>query len=264
METQIPLMTKVKQGLRLGRACRLVWRCAPGLTLLSMVFLFIQGLLPLLSLYLTKLVVDAVAGGVTASDKLAAFKHAAVMVGLAGVVALVTGLIRTIAGIVNDAQTQVVSNHMYDVIHAKSVEVDLEYYENAQYYDALHRAQQEAPYRPTRIVNDLAQLVQSTVSLLAIAGLLCTVHWGVTVVLLAVSGPGMLVRSLFARTMYRWQRDRTATERRAWYYSWVITGQQYAKEIRLYGLGPLFTRRFHELRDRLYREKFPFLYEDKK
>ena len=50
---------------------------------------------------------------------------------------------------------QVVTDHVSDVIHSKSIAVDLEYYENSAYYDTLHRAQQEAPYRPMRIVTDL-------------------------------------------------------------------------------------------------------------
>jgi hypothetical protein len=31
------------------------------------------------------------------------------------------------------------------MLHAKSAEVDLEYCESSNYYDALHRAQQEVP-----------------------------------------------------------------------------------------------------------------------
>jgi ATP-binding cassette subfamily B protein len=53
---------------------------------------------------------------------------------------------------------------MHDILHAKSIEVDLEYYENSQYLDTLHRAQQEAPFRPTRIVHGLLQTGQSGIS----------------------------------------------------------------------------------------------------
>ncbi len=46
---------------------------------------------------------------------------------------------------------QVVTNRVSDIIHSKSIAVDLEYYENPKYYDALHRTQQEALSRPMRI-----------------------------------------------------------------------------------------------------------------
>ncbi len=78
---------------------------------------------------------------------------------------------------------------MSDLIHAKSIAVDLEYYENSRYYDVLHRAQQEAPYRPTRIVNDLMIAGQSLVTLVGVAGLLFTLHWSVGLIVVAAALP---------------------------------------------------------------------------
>ncbi len=57
--------------------------------------------------------------------------------------------------LVTEARGQVITDHISDLIHAKSIAVDFEYYEDSRYYAALHRAQQEASYRPTCIVNDL-------------------------------------------------------------------------------------------------------------
>jgi ATP-binding cassette subfamily B protein len=50
----------------------------------------------------------------------------------------------TLARLVREAQAQAVTDHTHDLLHAKSIAVDLAYYENSRYYDALHRAQQEA------------------------------------------------------------------------------------------------------------------------
>ena len=144
---------------------------------------------------------------------------------------------------------------MYDVLHAKSVEVDLEYYENPQYFDTLHRAQQEGPFRPTHIVNGLAQLGQNGISLIAMAGLLLSFHWGVAVVLFIAVIPGILVRIRYSGKMYRWQREKTQAERKAGYFNWILTGDAHAKEVRLFGLGDLFIQRFSSLRKQLRREK---------
>jgi ATP-binding cassette subfamily B protein len=221
----------------------------------SVVLLAVQGTLPLLSLYLMKLVVDAVTVGLAAPHKGVAFGQVALLIGLMGAVTLVAGLCRSIAGLVNEAQSQVVTDHISDILHAKSIEVDLEYYENSQYYDTLHRAQREAPFRPTRIVNGLAQVGQSGVSLLAMAGLLFSFHWGVVAILFAAAIPGAFVRLRYAGKMYRWQRERTPAERRAWYFNWLLTGDMHAKEIRLFDLGSLFMRRFRDLRQQLRRER---------
>lgn len=241
--------------MRLDFALRLVWQSAPGWTIASLALLVVQGALPLVSLYLMKLVVDAVTTALEASDKGAAFGQVALLIGLMGGVALVSAVARSIAGLVSEAQGQVVTDHMSDLLHAKSIEVDLEYYESAQYYDKLHRAQREAPYRPIRIVNGLVQVAQSGISLLAMAGLLFSFHWGIAAILFVAAIPGLFVRLRYAGQTYRWQRRSTPAERQAWYFHWLLTGDGHAKEIRQFDLGSLFMRRFRDLRQQLRREK---------
>ena len=255
MKTSNSLGEKVRQAIRLDRAVRFVWKAGPGWTITSLFLLVIQGVLPLLALYLIKLIVDAVTFSLSAPDKATAFQHVALLIACAAGVALFNALIQLLSGLVKEAQSVTVTDHMYDVLHAKSVEVDLEYYENPQYFDTLHRAQQEGPFRPTHIVNGLAQLGQNGISLIAMAGLLLSFHWSVTVVLFVAVIPGILVRIRYSGKMYRWQRDKTRTERKASYFNWILTGDAHAKEIRLFGLGDLFIQQFSSLRKQLRGEK---------
>jgi ATP-binding cassette subfamily B protein len=254
-KTDESLRLKIQRTLQVGRALRFVWQSAKGWTIANGVLLVLQGILPLFSLYLMKLMVDGVATGLGAADKWAAFRQVAFLIGLMGAVTLFTALMRSIAGLVNEAQSQVVTDHMNNVLHAKSIEVDLEYYESSRYYDTLHRAQQEAPFRPTRIVNGLVQIGQNGISLLAMAGLLFSFHWIIAAILFVTVVPGIAVRLRYSGKMYRWQRERTSTERQAGYLNWMLTGSTHAKEIRLFDLGPLFIRRFRDLRRKLRRER---------
>ncbi len=169
------------------RALRFVWESGASWTLASMGLVVVQGLLPLVGLYLMKLVVDAVAASTTAPDTEVAFRQVTIWVGLLGAVILVETLLSSATRLVRMMLAQTVTDHMYGILHAKSVEADLEYYENPQYYDTLHRAQREAPYRPTRILNGLMQMGQNSISLLAMAGLLFWFHWSIVVILLAVA-----------------------------------------------------------------------------
>jgi ATP-binding cassette subfamily B protein len=255
MQTDESVRLKIQQALRLDFALRLVWQSAPGWTVASLALLVVQGALPLVSLYLMKLVVDAVTTALESPDKGAAFGQVALLIGLTGGVALVSALLGSLAGLVSEAQGQVITDHMSDVLHAKSIEVDLEYYESAQYYDKLHRAQREAPFRPVRILNGLVQVAQNGISLLAMAGLLFSFHWGIAAILFVATIPGLLVRLRYAGQTYRWQRQRTPTERRSWYFHWMLTGDEHAKEIRLFHLGSLFMSRFRDLRQQLRRER---------
>jgi len=246
---------KIKQALRIDRAIRFVWEAGPGWTIASLALVFFQGALPLLALYVMKLIVDAVTFAMTAPDKTAAFRHVALLIGLAIGVAMLNAFFQMISGLLKEVQALEVTDHVQNILHAKSIEIDLAYYENPQYYDTLHRAQQEGPYRPTRIVNNLMQLGQSGISLVAMVGLLFSFHWSVALVLFTAAIPGVLVRLKYSEKMYRWQRDRTQLERRTNYFNWMLTGGTHAKEIRLFGLGDLFSSRFSDLRRKLRREE---------
>jgi ATP-binding cassette subfamily B protein len=255
MEKNDSISDKVRHAVRFDRAARFVFRAAPGWTFASMGLVFVQGVLPLVTLYLMKLIVDGVTFAITAPDKRTAFMQVAVLIVLAAGVALLNSAIQLLARLVNEAQTLTVTDHMYDILHAKSIQVDLEYYENPQYFDTLHRAQQEGPYRPTQIVNSLVRLGQSSISLLAIAALLVTFHWLIALILFVAAMPGILVRVKHSGRIYRWQRGRTTLERKAGYFNWMLTGDIHAKEVRLFGLGDLFIRGFSDMRKQLRGER---------
>jgi ATP-binding cassette subfamily B protein len=201
-----------------------------------------------------KIVVDTVATGIAGADKEPAIKQVVLLIGVTAAVTLVNILCSSIAEIVNTAQTQIVTNYMYGIVHTKAIEVDLEYYENSQYHDTLQRAQQEAYFRPVRILNSLLQVGQNGISLVGIAALLFWFNWALTAVLLLATVPSIFVRLKYTKKMYYWQRQRTATERKANYLAWILTDSGHAKEIRLFNLGSLFSRRFHKLRQQLYWE----------
>ncbi|MBE3039895.1 MAG: ABC transporter ATP-binding protein, partial [Chloroflexi bacterium] len=134
---------------------------------------------------------------------------------------------------------------------AQSIAVDLEYYEDPAYYDTLHRAQQEAPYRPTRIVNGLIQVAQNGISLLGILGLVISFNWLLALVLLLAAFPGALVRLVYSRRLFGFDQEQTEKERRAWSYHNVLTDVPYAKEVRLFNLGTLFQTRYRDLQQQI-------------
>jgi len=255
MENKHSLSKKLRHTLRLDRAVRFLWEAGPGWTISSIVLLVIQGTIPLLALYLMKLIVDAVTFSITAPDKSSAFYHVAILIAFAAGVALFSALLQLISSLVKETQSLTVTDYMYDILHAKSIEVDLEYYENPKYFDTLHRAQREGPYRPMHILNGLVNLGQSGISLVAMAALLFSFHWAVAVILFAAAIPGVLVRLRYSGKMFSWQRGRTNTERRASYFSWMLTGDAHAKEIRLFNLGNLFIGRFSGFRKQLRKER---------
>ncbi|NET61102.1 MAG: ABC transporter ATP-binding protein [Symploca sp. SIO2E6] len=249
------LNIQLQETLHFLPALRLVWQSTPVWTMARVVLLIIQGVLPLGSLYLTKLLVDTITDSFTIADKTIVIREVTLLVVLAGGVVLLTTLSTSLADLVSTAQSQRVTDYMQGIVQAKSIEVDLEYYEDSQYHDTLQRAQEEAPFRPTQILEGLAQLAQNSISLVVMVGLLLSLHWGIAGILFVGAIPAVLVRIKYAQITYHWERERTELGRKAGYFDWLITDSTIAKEIRLFNLGSLFSQRFRQLREQLYQEK---------
>ncbi len=255
MAEQDSAQSKILTSLRLGPALSLVWQSGKSWALATAALTLLQGMLPLASLYLLKLIVDAVETGLAAPDPGFDFAPVALLIALAGAVALLGAALQAASGYVGEALAEVLSDHMYDRLHAKSSEIDLEYYEDPRYHDTLHLTQHQTPHRPRLIFNALVQIVQNGISLVAMAGLLFLFHWAVPAVLFFAALPGLLVRLRYAETIYRWHHRRAPTDRLARYFNWVLTRDGYAKEMRLFGLASLFKARFLEVREKLRGEQ---------
>ena len=94
-----------------------------------------QGLLPLVTLVLLRRLIDAVAGSAEARA------GAVWLAALLGAAALLAAWAQSLSSLVSEAHSQRVADHVAEKLHAKSLELDLEYYDDPHYYDVLHRAQ---------------------------------------------------------------------------------------------------------------------------
>ncbi len=248
MDERVTTYQKIRSALRLDKAAVLVWKTAPFSTTVSFALVIIQSLIPLATLYVMKLIVDAVTFSVTAPDKSAAFKQVLVYVGFALGLAIINALCGIIATIIKEAQAFTVSDHIASMIHAKSIEVDLEYYDDPKYFNSLHLAQTEGATRPVRIVNSLMQLGQNLFSLTAMAALLFSFHWSVSLVIIAAAIPGILVKLKYSGIMFKLHKTLLPARRNAAYFNYMLTGDTHAKEVRIFGLGDLFIKKAKELR----------------
>ena len=237
--------------MQLGRAVELVWKSTRNWTIMNLGCMAVQAVLPLLSLYLIKLIVDSVPLGISSPDNPQIISRIFLWIGLTALVSLFIAGFRTIAEIIRENQGQLLTDHVTDVIHQKSADVDLVYYEDPDYYDTLHRAQQEAPYRPNHIIQALTQLGQSGIALIALAGLLFYLHWAVTLVLFVAVLPVIIVKIRNANRLYEWKFRRTETERQTYEYHRMLTSGVHAKELRIYNLGDIFRKRYCDLRAKL-------------
>lgn len=87
------------------------------------------------------------------------------------------------------------------------------------------------------------------------ANLLLSLNCGILSILLVAAIPTILVQVKYSRVLYSWQHKRTQMERQSTYLGWMLTGDMFAKEIRLFNLGYFFNQWYLRIRQQLYKER---------
>ena len=240
---------------QLQASVRLVWRASPGWMLASVSVLLLQSVFPPLSLLLLKRVIDAVSQVITSGSQDAGFGSVAWLIAGAGAIAMGETTVRAVASVIAEAQGQVVADHIDGLLLVKSTEVELAYYENPQYHDTFHRAQQQSPQRILHLATSLNQLVRSGGTLLGLLVLLLAFHWVIVPLLLACVIPAILIRARYAQELHRWHERGTILERQSLYLRSLLTTMEPVKEVRLFNLGGVLHKRFHAVRAVLRHER---------
>lgn len=226
----------------------MICRCDSRSFWRRVVYVLLQSVLPLVNLYILKLLIDAVGAGVHGTVGGTAF-----MLYLAAMAAvfLLNRVVTALNAVNTDVLTQRLTDYMSDIMQRKAAQLDMAYYDTPSYHDTFHRAQQEVGTRPVQILNDFMAVGGSLVSILGVTAMLVTASWWVVVVMVLAVLPSFAVRLYKAQSIYRFRRNNTQLYRRTAYYGHLLTSREAAKEMRAYRLAPLFRRRFVEVRSQL-------------
>jgi len=243
------------QLIYLPQALGLVWDSARKWTVVWTALLTVQGILPVATVYLTKLLVDSLVASVASGGEWQTMRTTLIYVVLMAGVMLLSEILGSIAEWVRTAQAELVQDHINSLIHEKSLAVDMAFFESADYYDHLHRARSEASYRPVQLIENLGGLLQNGITLAAMLVVLLPFGLWLPIALLVSTLPAFYVVVRYAIRRHQWGLKATPLERRVWYYDSLLTDNESAAEMRLFSLGGHFREAYQTLRSRLRHEK---------
>ena len=235
----------------MGKALVLLWSASPRLAVESALLVVAQAVIPLLSLFVLKLLVDSLTLSFSGDAEFRSFQPILILIFVAFAIAATGSVVSALSAYVNLEQTHRIKDLVLHEVQKKSVAMALEFYESKSYHDKLHRAQQEASGRPARIVQGLCQVGRSGLTLLGALALLARFHWGVMLALVGATLPVLYFRLVYAHKIYQWHRENTVSERMAEYLNHLLTRSDYAKEVRTFGFGSVLIERFLGVRARL-------------
>ena len=239
----------------LPRAFALVYKAAGWLMIAWLVLLLVQGLLPVAMVYLTKVLVDGVARVINEGSGW----QGLVLLIPAGVamafVLVAMEALQSVARTLQTAQSEKIQDSVHELIHEQAMRLDMSFYDNPDYYDQLHRARIDALSRPAALIANAGALLQSFVTLVAMAGVLLTFGIWLPLLLLASTLPALWVVLRHTIRFHHWRVHNTTAMRKINYYDMMLTWREAAAEMRLFNLGSHFRRLFTDLRTKLRNER---------
>jgi ATP-binding cassette, subfamily B, bacterial len=229
---------------------RLVWETHRGYTAAMAVLRLMRAGIPVATLWVGKLIIDAVVASRESSPDLARLWK---LVALEIVIVTASDVLARASSLVESLLGDLFSNHTSVRLMAHAATLDLSHFEDPAFYDHLERARRQTTSR----IGLLAQLLaigQDGLTLISLgAALVVYSPWLLLLLAVAVL-PSFFGETHFASLEYSMQFRWTPERRQLDYLRYVAASDRTAKEVQLFGLSPWLIERFRKLSWRFYDE----------
>ncbi|RSN48118.1 multidrug ABC transporter permease [Amycolatopsis sp. WAC 04197] len=228
----------------LPKVAKLTWQASPVLTIVITLVTLLSGLLPTATAYIAKLLIDSVVAAIQGHGTKSAIVGVALFqFGILVLTAISQALTTYGQSLLQERMTLTIRHQVMD--HAS--ELHLSYFEGSASYDMLRQAAQEAPTRPLSMMNSALGLVRTVITFGSMIALLVSISPLLALVALLAPIPAFISQSKYGARAFWLTLMMSPLKRRMDYLSSLVTTDTYAKETKLFGLGPYFVDRFQRL-----------------
>jgi ATP-binding cassette subfamily B protein len=230
---------------------RLVWETHPGYTVAMILLRLVRAFVPVLALWVAKLIIDQVVHlAQTPGASLAPLWR---VVALELAIVIVGEFLARASSLVESLLGDLFSNHISVRLMRHAATLDLAQFEDPVFYDHLERARRQTTARIGLIAMLLA-MGQDLLTLATLAAAL-VVHnpWLLLLLTIAIL-PSFLGETHFAALSYSLLFRRTPERRELDYLRFVGASDKTAKEVQMFGLAGWLSDRYAALAQRYYEE----------
>ena len=236
-------------------AFRLVWNADKRSTIMMAVLTLFSAFLPGAQIWAGKLITDSVVGslnrGVGAQAGLEAALPFLILEFSLLLLSSVISQLRRIAEHVLNAR---LGHYINSTVIRKALALDLQYFEDAGFYDKLQNARREADFRALGIINGGFLVVQNVITLLSFGVALVAFNPLIALLLFGATLPSFIAQGKYSSLSFRLLTWRAPESRRMNYLEHVLTIDNTVKEVKLFGLGEPLLRRYNDMFWKIFEE----------
>ncbi|WP_225036110.1 ABC transporter ATP-binding protein [Winogradskyella sp. SM1960] len=226
-----------------------IWKVNKGLFLLSAFCRLIGALLPVVILWVGKLIIDEIILQISLDvpDYNSLWTYVAMEFGLIILSDLISRAISLTDGLLGDEYNIATSV----TIIKKTNQINISLLEDSEFYDKLERARTQTTGRVALMSNVLGQ-AQSAISIATlVAGLIYFEPYLIILLVLSII-PSFINEVRFSQRQYSLARSWTSERRELDYLRFIGANDKTAKEIKLFGLTDFVVDRFKNLSEEYY------------
>ncbi len=236
------------------RALELVWTTSRLLTMVLALLTLVAGVLPAAIAYVGALIVDAVvtAAEVYSTTGEMATEPVLIWVAVEAALVMVVAAAQRGISVCQSLLRAQLGQRVNVMILDKALTLELVQFEDSEFYDKLTRARREASSRPLSLVMRTFGLGQNAISIASFGALLFQFSPWALLLLVLAGMPAFFAEAKFSGDAFRLFRWRSPETRMQMYLETVLTREDHAKEVKLFGLGSKILERYRAIFDLLY------------
>lgn len=234
------------------RLLQLVWAAAPRWVVVNAIATLGDALVPVARIYITKLIIDRVVQMLEQGNT--NFGPLWGLVGLGLALMMVQQLLQQVKTYVSRILNDRFALYANGKLLRQAARLDLMHYESPQFYDTLNRAQQDGSQYPLRALQTMTSLLGQSANLFGLLGLLLRFNVAIFLLLMITSLPGFWIGVHYSQRRFWMTRHQTPNRRMALYLKQVLTGHNYVKEVRQFGLSSYLWQKWYEIRQEFNHE----------
>lgn len=229
----------------------LSWNSSKFYTTIRLVGKIISPFYALIISFLTKYIIDILAGTYSVSNK---FQAITLLISLVGVFTIAYLVLSKILENAESLHNDILEKHITISMMNEAISADFYLFDNPTYYDKF-----------TLIIKDMNQIIQilwmildcisSFITIICVFFILFDLSLTYTALIIVASIPSAITTQYYIKQLYGLSKEQMNGERKKQYLYYISTDKSYAQDVRLYDIGDVLKRKYEALWENLFDKK---------
>lgn len=230
---------------KLGFVFKEILKAGPGVFFLSIGSMFITGVSPVITTYLTAKLIEVLGVNLEKEASSTYFELLFILFGMLGVI-VVSFATEGVKTVICSVVGLKLSHNIENRIAEKFQSIKQERIDDPDFLNLHSNTLTKSGSEPLNLMEGLFGMVANLISLVGYAAIIIRLNLWAFLTIIIFTFPIIIYKRKYQGMLFRFFNERTMQMRRIWYYLSLITDPQYCKEIRGFRLYSFFRKKRKE------------------